>query len=91
MHFSAMSFRLKDKQVTNKQIEMKTLHAPFGGNTSGATTYLWQECFLQKEARECVMDAFVIEDSKFKWCFVFVFFFVEDVQVTEEADMLMWV
>ena len=33
----------------------------------------------------CVSNAFVIEDSKFKWCF----FVVEDEQVTEEADMLM--
>ena len=30
---------------------------------------LWQDCFLQKEARVCVSNAFVIEDSKFKWCF----------------------
>ena len=28
-----------------------------------------QDCFLQKEARVCVSDAIVIEDSKFKWCF----------------------
>ena len=26
---------------------------------------------LQKEARVCVSNAFVIEDSKFKWCFLF--------------------
>ena len=29
-----------------------------------------QDCFLQKEARLCVSDAFVIEDSKFEWCFL---------------------
>ena len=30
----------------------------------------WQQyCFLQKEARVCVSNTFVIEDSKFKWCF----------------------
>ena len=29
-----------------------------------------QDCFLQKEARVCVSNAFVIEDSKFKWCFL---------------------
>ena len=44
-----------------------------------------QDCFLQKEARVCVSNAFVIEDSKFKWCF----FVVEAEQVAEEADMLM--
>ena len=43
-----------------------------------------QDCFLQKVARVCASNAFVIEDSKFKWCF----FVVEDEQVTEEADML---
>ena len=47
-----------------------------------------QDCFLQNEARVCVSNAFVIEDSKFKWCF---FVVVEDEQVTEEADMLMWI
>ena len=46
-----------------------------------------QDCFLQKEARVCVSNAFVIEDSQFKWCF----FVVEYEQVTEEADMLMWI
>ena len=46
-----------------------------------------QDCFLQKEARVCVSNAFVIEDSKFKWCF----FVVEAEQVAEEADMLMWI
>ena len=30
----------------------------------------WQDCFLQKEARVYVSNAFVIEDSKFKWCFL---------------------
>ena len=50
-------------------------------------TNVKQDCFLQKEARVCVSNAFVIEDSKFKWCFVV----VEDEQVTEEADMLMWI
>ena len=29
-----------------------------------------QDCFLQKEARVCVSNAFVIEDSKFKWFFL---------------------
>ena len=29
-----------------------------------------QDCFLQKEARVCVSNALVIEDSKFKWCFL---------------------
>ena len=38
------------------------------------------------EARVSVSDAFVIEDSKFKWCF-----FVENEQVTEEIDVLMWI
>ena len=47
----------------------------------------WQDCFLQKEAKLCVSNAFVIEDSKFKWCF----FVVEHGQVTEEADMLIWI
>ena len=47
-----------------------------------------QDCFLQKEARVCVSNAFVIEDSKLKWCFVVV---VEGEQVTEEADVLMWI
>ena len=37
--------------------------------------------------RESIMNAFVMEDSKFKWCF----FVVEDEQVTEEADVLMWI
>ena len=46
-----------------------------------------QDCFLQKEARVCVSNAFVIEDNKFKWCF----FVVEAEQVAEEADMLMWI
>ena len=27
-----------------------------------------QNCFLQKEARVCVSNGFVTEDSKFKWC-----------------------
>ena len=45
-----------------------------------------QDCFLQKEASVCVSNAFVIEDSNFKWCFV-----VEDEQVAEEADVLMWI
>ena len=35
----------------------------------------------------CVSDAIVIEDSKFKWCF----FVVEDVQVIEDANVLMWI
>ena len=46
-----------------------------------------QDCFLQKEARVCVSDAIVVEDSKFKLCF----FVVEDEQVIEEADVLMWI
>ena len=46
-----------------------------------------QDRFLQKEARVCVSNASVIEDSKFKWCF----FVVEDEQVAEEADVLMWI
>ena len=46
-----------------------------------------QDCFLQKEARVCVSNAFVLEDSMFKS----VFFVVEYEQVTEEADMLMWI
>ena len=45
-----------------------------------------QDCFLQTEARVCVSNAFVIEDSNFKWCFV-----ARDEQVTEEADVLMWI
>ena len=28
-----------------------------------------QDCFLQKEARVCVSNGFIIEDNKFKWCF----------------------
>ena len=56
--------------------------------TAMESTFLQQDCFLQKEARVCVSNAFVIEDSKFKWCFVVVVV-VEDKQVTEEADMLM--
>ena len=31
------------------------------------TNEIKQDCFLQKEARVCVNNAFVIEDSKFKW------------------------
>ena len=46
-----------------------------------------QDCLLKQEARACVSNAFVIEDSTFKWCFSV----VEDEQVTEEADMLMWI
>ena len=49
--------------------------------------YEKQDCFLQKEARVCVNNAFVIKDSKFKWCF----FVVEDEQMAEEADVLMWI
>ena len=30
---------------------------------------LTQDCFLQKEAGVCVGNAFVMEDSKIKWCF----------------------
>ena len=48
---------------------------------------LEQDCFLQKKARVCVSDAIVIEDSMFKWCF----FVMEDEQVIEEADVLMWI
>ena len=29
-----------------------------------------QDCFLQKEATVCLSDAIVIEDSKFKLCFL---------------------
>ena len=29
-----------------------------------------QDCFLQKEARVCVSNTFVLEDSMFKWCFL---------------------
>ena len=29
-----------------------------------------QDCFLQKEARVCLSDAIVIEDNKFKLCFL---------------------
>ena len=46
-----------------------------------------QDRFLQKKARVCVSNAFVIADSKFKWCF----FVVEDEQVAEEADVLIWI
>ena len=46
-----------------------------------------QDCFLQKEARVCVSDAIIIDDSKFKYFF----FVVEDEQVKEEADVLMWI
>ena len=52
--------------------------------TVTAMTKTIQDCFLQKDARVCVSNAFVIENSKFKWCL-----FVEDEQVTEEADVLM--
>ena len=48
-----------------------------------------QDCFLQKEARVCISDPIVIEDSKFKLC-VFLGFFVEDEQVIE-ADVLTWI
>ena len=44
----------------------------------------WKDCFLQKEARVCVSDAIVLEDSKFKWCF---FFVVEDEQVIDEVNV----
>ena len=46
-----------------------------------------QDCFPQKEARVCVSNAVVVEDSKFKLCI----FVVEDEQVTAEADALMWI
>ena len=49
------------------------------------TTTQEQDCFIQKEARVCVSNGLVIEDTKFKWYF----FVVEDEQVTEEADVLM--
>ena len=48
-----------------------------------------QNCFLQKEAGVCVSNAFVKKDSKFKWFFFVVV--VEDEQVTEEADVQMWI
>ena len=44
-----------------------------------------QDCIIQKEARVCVSNAFVIEDRTFNGVF-----FVEDEQVTEEADVIMW-
>ena len=46
-----------------------------------------QDCFLQKEARVCVSNAFVIENSQLNGGF----FVAEDEQMTEEADMLMWI
>ena len=33
------------------------------------TRHMIQDYFLQKEARVCVSNVFVTEDSKFKWCF----------------------
>ena len=43
---------------------------PWTGQVTGCCQcYLLQDCFLQKEARVCVNNAFVLEDSKFKWCF----------------------
>ena len=40
-------------------------------NVASLTTTLQhgQDCFLQKKARVCVSNAFVIGESKFKWCF----------------------
>ena len=58
------------------------------GVTRPPSLHMRQNCFLQKEARVCVSNAFVIEDSKFKLCF---FFVVEDEQVREEADVIMWI
>ena len=43
------------------------------------TTTTMKEPDCQKEVRVWVSNAFVVEDSKFKWCF---FFVVEDGQVT---------
>ena len=54
------------------------------GGTHGAVSWpdiSRQDCILQKEARVCIISAFVIEDSMFKSCF----FVVQDEQVTEEA------
>ena len=69
--------RLREKNPAQQLV-------PGEGRTTG------QDCFLQKEARVCDSNAFVIEDSKFKWCFVVVVVVVvEDEQVTEEAYMLM--
>ena len=41
----------------------------------------------EKESRVCVGNALIIGESKFQWCF----FVVEDEQVTEKADVLMWI
>ena len=47
------------------------------------------QCVNCTESSICsvLSDAIVIEDSKFKLCF----FVVEDEQVVEEADVLMWI
>ena len=50
-----------------------------------------QDCFPQREAKVCISNAFVIEVSKFKFVVVVVVVVVvEGEQVTEEADVLMW-
>ena len=59
--------------------------------TSDHLRWAKQDCFIQKEARVCISNAFVIEDSKFKLFVLFGGFCVEDEQVTEEADVLMWI
>ena len=39
---------------------------PTVSNCCGQTTIIKQDCFLQEEARVCVSNAFVLEDSMFK-------------------------
>ena len=51
------------KSETNYKTSLKTR------SFKVASHWQKQDCFLQKEARVCVSDAIVIEDSKFKWCF----------------------
>ena len=64
------------KMKSNKKNElMKILYVtPAGVHKGGATkknvTSFIQDCYLQKEARVCVSDNIVVEDSKFK-CFFF--------------------
>ena len=48
-----------------------------------------QDCFLQKEARVCVSNVFITEDSKFKCLFFIAVIVVEDEHMIEEADMVM--
>ena len=58
------------KGVTDGQTARQTDRQTDWTIHRAAWSQLKQDCFLQKEARVCVSNAFVIENSKFKWCFL---------------------